>query len=283
MARTRLAPLARLLSTHNADLIALAQLALCAHAHDTWFAVRAAALPGTLVVALGTGNQFPRQEFPVDSEHLQEQGCRQAGQAIALAAIAKASTALLLQAKAPSGAAVTCWSQLVRFEIELAPDKIGPYLDEINASPRLVESWAAMRTRGLRWRERYVKSARVEIAAGTDGDTPAPAANRVPMEMDVLLQSGLQRLHPGEALVVQVLRDGLPLPDFPIELRGAGPGWARWFKTDAQGRVSTGAPEPGKWVWRGTDLRLSTTDIDVWESRFVTLSFEVHAPPSSAR
>jgi hypothetical protein len=96
--------------------------------------------------------------------------------------------------------------------------------------------------------------------------------------MDVLLLSGLQRVRPGEPLDIQVLRDGLALPDFPIELRGMAPGLAQWFKTDAQGRVSTRAPSAGKWLWRGTDLRVSASDPEVWDSRFVTLAFEVHAP-----
>jgi hypothetical protein len=83
------------------------------------------------------------------------------------------------------------------------------------------------------------------------------------MTMNVLLLSGLHRLRTGEPLVIQVLRDGVPLPYFPIELLGAAPGQAHWFKTDAQGRTSTRAPSPGQWVWRGTDLRLSEPDREV--------------------
>lgn len=137
-----------------------------------------------------------------------------------------------------------------------------------------------MQARGLRWRERYVKSARVEIAASADGMAPALQATPAPMTMDVLLLSGLQRVRAGEPLVIQVLRDGIPLPDFSIELRGVTPGQAQWFKTDARGRASTSAPSSGKYIWRGTDLRLSATDPEVWDSRFVTLAFEVHAAAS---
>ena len=36
---------------------------------------------------------------------------------------------------------------------------------------------------------------------------------------------------------------------------------------------------PGRWVPRGTDLRLGETEPNLWISRFVTLAFEV-APPS---
>ena len=52
-----------------------------------------------------------------------------------------------------------------------------------------------------------------------------------------------------------------------------------WLQTDAQGRVRAQAPSPGRWVLRGTDLRLSATRPDAWESRFVTLAFEVGDGP----
>lgn len=260
--------------------LVLAAFTSSANAHDTWFEIRAATMPGTLIMSLGTGNLFPVQEFPVDAGHLREHGCRQSGQAMALKAFTKASASLLLSARPASASSVTCWSELNPFEIELEPDKISIYFDEIKATPLLRERWASMQARGLRWRERYVKSARVEIAASADGMNPPLRATPAPMTMDVLLLSGLQRVRTGEPLVIQVLRDGIPLPDFSIELRGVTTAQAQWFKTDAQGRASTRAPSSGKYLWRGTDLRLSAANPEVWDSRFVTLAFEVYAAAS---
>ena len=37
-------------------------------------------------------------------------------------------------------------------------------------------------------------------------------------------------------------------------------------------------PLAAKWMLRGTDLRLSTSNPDFWDSRFVTLTFEVFPP-----
>jgi hypothetical protein len=278
MTRDRLPPITHLSNARIASVIALAQLSFSANAHDTWFSMRAARLPGALVMTLGTGSQFPTQEFSIDAEHLREHGCSQAGHAVALQVVGKGSVSLLMRAHAPNATPVTCWSQLTPFEIELAPDKVGVYLDDINASPVLRELWAVMQRRGLPWKERYVKSARVEVAAGTEADANALPALPVPMGLDVVLQSGLQPLRTGDALVVQVLRDGVPLPDFQIELRGTSPAQARWFKTDSMGRASTRAPKAGRWIWRGTDLRMSNAEPDVWDSRFVTLAFEVYAP-----
>jgi hypothetical protein len=259
----------------------LGALVLCltasatAQAHDTWFAVRGATLPGNAILALGTGNQFPVQESPIAAEHLQAHGCRQGARELALTAAASTKTALLLRAQPSGKQPVTCWAQLVPFEIHIEDDKVALYFDEINASPALRQTWATMQARGLKWTERYVKNARVEIA-GSEATTAA-AAPAVPMGMDIVLESGLQPTRPGDTLAFRVLRDGGPLADFAIELRGEQPTQARWLRTDQSGRVVVQVPTPGAWVLRGTDLRLSTSDPTVWESRFVTLAFTVGA------
>jgi hypothetical protein len=54
-----------------------------------------------------------------------------------------------------------------------------------------------------------------------------------------------------------------------------------WSQTDEQGRVTLQAPLAGRWILRGTDLALSASRPDEWESRFATLAFEV-APREAA-
>ena len=49
----------------------------------------------------------------------------------------------------------------------------------------------------------------------------------------------------------------------------------------AQGRVQVRLPLAGRWVLRGTDLRPSSERPGTWDSRFITLAFEVAAPPPS--
>jgi len=256
-------------------LVVCVTAAATARAHDTWFAVRGATLPGNAVLALGTGNQFPVQESTIAAKHLQAHGCRQGSKELALTAVASTKTALLLRAQPSGKQALTCWAQLVPFEIEIEDDKVGLYFDEINASQALRRTWATMQARGVAWKERYVKNARVEIA-GNEPTMPA-AAVAAPMGMDIVLDSGLQPMRPGDTLAFRVLRDGAPLTDFAIELRGEQPTQARWLRTDQSGRVVVQAPQAGAWVLRGTDLRLSTSDPTVWESRFVTLAFTVGA------
>ncbi|HEV7915104.1 MAG TPA: DUF4198 domain-containing protein, partial [Albitalea sp.] len=219
-------------------------------------------------MALGTGNQFPLQEFPISAEQLRRSGCREGERALPLTPRGVTATALTVAAVAESRQALTCWTELLPFEIELAPDKIRLYLKEINAPASVREAWAALQARGLPWKERYTKHARIEFAGES-----ASVARPVEMGMDVILDSGLGPIRSGDPLVFQVLRDGQPLAGLAVELRSDRVRVGLWMKTDAQGRVRVKAPLPGRWVLRGTDLRLSETD--TWESRFVALAFEV--------
>jgi Domain of unknown function (DUF4198) len=247
-----------------------------AFAHDTWF--RAEALPaqrGDIVMALGTGNQFPVHEVAVHAAHLHRSGCRGAGgDTTALRRVADTPTALIVRAPMHDTVA-TCWAQLVPFEIELDADKVRLYLKEINAPRAVRDAWAQMCARGVGWKERYTKHARIELQSASQAASAPLHAKPVGMGMDVLLESGLQVIRAGDALVFQVLRDGAPLADFAVELRSDQHRLGIWRKTDAQGRVRITAPLAGKWVLRGTELRLAKSVPDLWESRFVTLAFEV--------
>jgi len=275
----------------SACAIALIATAAAAGAHDTWFHPLSAR-GGAALMSLGTGNRFPLQEFPVGTEHLRQSGCRSADQRpVAMTAVRNTPKALLLRAvvkdAAMSGevlpAPVTCWAQLVPFDIELPSPTVEIYLAEINAPPAVRDAWAEMRSRGVTWKERYTKHARIELRGGpVQGATPlAPAPSG--MAMDILLESGLQSIRPADPLVFQVLREGQPLPGLAVELVGDQGRSAGWHTTDAQGRVRMPAPDVGRWVLRGTDLRVSDAERDSWESRFVTLAFEVVGPPTDAR
>jgi hypothetical protein len=250
--------------------LAAAWAAGTAHAHDTWFAP----LPGEtrgVALALGTGNRFPVHESGIDIRYLLDSGCRHepGGPPIALQRVADAPTALHLSARAEHGLPLSCWAQTAPFDVELADDKIALYLKEIQAPAAVRDAWSRMRARGVTWKERYTKHARIELNPG-----PASAAP-VNMAMDVLLEAPQRTPRRGDMLQFRVLRDGQPLPDFAVELRGERSGLGIWRKTDAEGRLHVPAPLPGRWVLRGTDLRASDRAPDTWESRFVTLAFEI--------
>jgi hypothetical protein len=144
-----------------------------------------------------------------------------------------------------------------------------------------------MQARGLPWRERYTKHARIDIEGTTAGleagaGAPAAASPSTPvLGMDLQRVNGGAALAVGQTLEALVLRDGLPLAGQALELLNEASPVGIWRRSDAQGRVSMPVPLPGRWILRGVDLRLSDTTPDQWESRFVTLAFEVGAAPTT--
>jgi hypothetical protein len=64
------------------------------------------------------------------------------------------------------------------------------------------------------------------------------------------------------------------LPDFPVELVSERNAVGVWRHTDASGMLRHELPFGGRWLLRGTELRLSPERADTWESRFVTLAVQ---------
>jgi hypothetical protein len=72
------------------------------------------------------------------------------------------------------------------------------------------------------------------------------------------------------------------LAGLALELRSETSPLGIWRRTDAQGRIDVSLPLPGRWLLRGVDLRVSALDPDRWDSRFVTLAFDVTAAAPAA-
>ena len=253
-------------------LCGLAFAAASASAHDTWFERSAdpSDAQGSTWLTLGTGNQFPKYDSGIDPRYLVQQGCRAGKMATSLHAVRSGEEMLLL--RGVPGAA-TCWAQLAPFDITLAPDKIPIYLRELNLGPELLATWAAMQARGLPWKERYTKNARIELGP--------PSTTSAPLGLDLVITNNAGRpVRMGDTLAVQVLRDGQPLAGLAVELRSPVSPLGIWRRSDAEGRLQMPVPtlRPGPWLLRAIDLRVSATDPDSWDSRFVTLAFDVQGP-----
>lgn len=250
--------------------VALALVAgLCVgavHAHDTWFEPLPAPRKGEALFALGTGNRFPVFEQGVDVKYFAQSGCRSGGAGTQpLELLRYVDKATLLRSPTLDAAAQTCWLQLAPFEFEVPPDKIEVYFKEIRPSAAVIAAWAELKARGLPFIEKYTKNARFDGAKAA----PTPTGTT----MDVLRDGGEPQV--GHELVFQVLREGRPLADFNVELVNERSPIGLWSRTDREGRVRVRPPLPGRWLLRGTDLRISPRDATKWESQFITYSFEV--------
>jgi hypothetical protein len=247
-------------------------LPLLAQAHDTWFeALPATAAAAGSELALGTGNQFPAMESPLAASSLVHSGCiTAAGERLPLQALRSTGQALRLWAPAQ---ARSCWAQSEAFDVTIGPALVAVYFKEIQASATLRAAWAQLQQRGLPWRERYVKHARIELGELTDKPGTTPLA----MDMQLLTPDAPVRA--GSVINAVVLRDGQPLADQAIELRGDNSKVGFWRRSDAQGQVQFTVPLAGRWILRGTDVRPSPERPDTWDSRFITLAFDVKSAP----
>lgn len=270
----------------RAGLLLLFALALPSHAHDSWFEVLPTTRAGELTLALGTGNRFPKLESTVGAGALDKHGCRHGTAApVPLRVQRDTPVAVLLNARPVNAAsrkaghgAITCWAQLVAFDVGIDAATVELYFKEIKPPPAVREAWREMRSRGVRWQERYTKHVRLERYDHRLGEAEPPAAKPAPMGLDIVLDGPLRPPRAGSLLAFQVLRDGQPLPDFAVELQSALTPIGQWLTTDAQGRASVRLPLAGAYLLRGVDLRVSASVADTWESRFVMLGFEAVKP-----
>lgn len=267
----------------HTSAFALLLVAFGANAHDTWFESRGQHARGDLFTALGTGNAFPVFDSPVGPEHLQRRGCREGGKTVALSVVAQASNSLILRAQTRGTAAASCWAQLISSEVELKSHVVPIYFSEAQPPAGVIAAWSAMEARGLPWKERYTKHARIVFNGEAPYDAEAGNARPDDMGLDMMLVGDVGTIREADIITVQVLRDGRTLPDFAVELRHVTDGRTisrgAWHKTDDKGRVRLVVPQAGRWLLRGIDIRKSDSAPDSWDTRFVTLAFEVAVAP----
>ncbi len=252
-----------------------------AQAHDSWFAPSSeqGSARGARVLQFSTGNRYPVQEFnPTAASLVRSQCTDRNGATLALKPLREQAKWLELQAVSPArqrAPLLACWLELKPFELQMTPDKVQIYLDEIKATPAQRAAWAQLQARQLPWQESYRKFARIELAAAATATPAQRAAARQPAGLDLeMVVLGDGPIAVGQPLAFQVLRDGQPLAGFAVELISERSALGIWRETDANGVVRHSLPFAGRWLLRGTDLRQAPQPADSWVSRFVTLAIE---------
>lgn len=260
--------------------ILLSSAAGTAWAHDTWFQP-VGPMSASPLLALGTGNRYPVHEFTVDPAHIARSGCR-SGTRTALPLTPSQSLPKFLLLRAGPGhvadRALSCWAQLVPFDIELPQDKVAVYLDEIAAPQAVRAEWEDMKQHGMRWKERYTKNARIELLPARSAPVGAAPSG---VDLEILLERVAGAVRVGEPVVARVRFRGQPLPGLALELVAEKSGRSTWLRTAGDGRMQFTVPEPGRWVLRGTHLRASRERPGTWDSDFVTLVFNAGAEHAS--
>jgi uncharacterized GH25 family protein len=244
-------------------------------AHDTWLIpAKFRIYQGeTINFDLTSGMAFPAFDVGPKRERIEAIMCRVAGRTFALKDFVEASNSLRIKAAFFDPGVAVIWVKSPPKEIELKPDQVKEYLDEIDAPAAVRQQWAGMKE-PKRWRESYRKHSKTFVEVG-DGKVDNSWREPVGMFLEIVPEKDPTTRKAGDDLPVCVLRDGKPFSDFSLGIVAEGETQGIIRKTDAAGKVSFRLEKGGRYLLRGTDLRKSTKPEVDWESDFTTLTVEV--------
>jgi uncharacterized GH25 family protein len=246
-------------------------------AHDTWLIPERFQIePGTTVALdLTSGMEFPKLDVGPKRERIQAVMCRLAGDTLELKDFETAPNSLRIKGAFRNPGVAALWVKSPSKEIELKPNQVQEYLDEIDAPATVRQAWAETK-QPKRWRESYSKHSKTFIRVG-DAKSDNSWREPVGMFLEIVPEKDPTALRAGDDFPMRVLKDGKPLASFSLGIFAEGDTKGSIKKTDAAGRVSFRVDKAGRWLLRGTDLHKSTNkDID-WGNDFTTVTFEVAA------
>jgi len=255
--------------------MAFAALLSSTEAHDTWLIPdKFEVAPGASVTLdLTSGMAFPKLESGPKPERVQEAKCRLAGQMIEFTQRIAAPHSLQLKGELPQAGVATLWVKLPSRTIELKPDEVEHYLEEISAPDSLRKQWTDMKE-PRRWRESYTKHQKTFVRVG-EAKADRSWSEPVGTLLEIVPEADPTAVRTGDDLPVRILKGGSPLAGFALNAVSAGEEKGETKKTDAEGRVRFHLNKEGPWLLRGTDLRKATGGDADWESDFVTLTLNV--------
>ena len=249
-----------------------------AGAHDTWVLPVRWNVPvrEPVVLDLTSAMGFPTPEAAGSPDRLVEKMIRVDGVASSLV-VSPAPTgakALRLSVTPTAAGVATLWVTTRPRTLDLEPDEVEHYLEEVGAAETIGEQWR--RSPDKAWRETYVKIAKTFVRVGdtTEDDSWSDA---VGASLELVPAGDPTALSSGHDLTFVVLGSGKPLTGLAVgAVAGAGatPALA---KTDAQGRVRFRLDRPGPWLFRATLIRPVAGRPGEWESVFTTVT--VHVEP----
>jgi uncharacterized GH25 family protein len=246
-----------------------------AAAHDTWvLPVRPAVSRGSEISLDATsGMGFPALDFAIQPDRISVARFRLEGRTAEISRRTGAKHSLRLAVR-PEGEGIAClWIESKPKAIDLKPDQVREYLEEIGALDTVGKEWSAAGSTG-RWREIYTKHAKTFVAVGASGGDRS-WAEPAGMRLEIVPESDPTQLKAKSDFSVRLLKDGRPLPGFPMGMVQAGQKTGEVRKTDANGRVSFKPDKKGWVLLRTTDLRRAGTHEADWESDFATLTLRV--------
>lgn len=250
-------------------------LASAAQAHDTWIRpLKPVAKLGQPVPLEGTsGMKFPELESPISPDRIQVARYRVAGATEQVSNTAKSPKSVSMSIRPEKAGVLTVWLESKPRSIDLKPDQVEEYLEEIGAE-EVARNWRSGGAGG--WHETYTKHAKTFLRtdpAAEDRSWIEP----VGMDLEIVPQSDPTQVHPGDEVWFLVLKAGRPLPDFPVTALAAGATKGTLSKTNSEGKVRFQMDRKGWWLIKGTHLVRGSSK-GAWNSHFSTLTILAYNP-----
>jgi uncharacterized GH25 family protein len=256
-------------------LLALVCFAGVSAAHETWI------LPASMRVRVGqpitlsltSGMAFPADDLAIQPARVVRAQARLGGRIEQLARPRVGPMSLRYLWTPRSSGVATIGVELGPRTLELEPNLIGEYFDEIHATDAVIAQWDSV-PEPKRWRESYVKHASSFVRVGVPV-RDASWASPLGLGLEIIPETDPTALVAGANFRVRVLRRGVPLPGFSIGVRREGEPTSNYVPTDKNGRTWIQLPRAGRWILFGTDLRrVHEPDLE-WRSDFVTTTIGV--------
>lgn len=249
---------------------------MLSYAHDTWLlADRAAVETGTdLILDLTSGMAFPATEYGIKADRVDRAQGRIGKETFPITISSHAKDALHFSARLARKGVATLWVELLPRPIDLKPEQVEEYLEEIGAGPAVMRRWAGS-PEPKRWHEIYTKHSKTYVRVGKP-DTEKSWAKPAGMALEIIPEKDPTTLHAGDTLPVRLVTPEGPVPHMTLGLVHEGDTASDDRVTDAQGRTTFSLDQPGRWLLRATVLRPSGEDGGDWLSDFTTLTIEVH-------
>jgi uncharacterized GH25 family protein len=256
-------------------MLALALLAWSAtvvRAHDTWIVCKPPVVRsgGEVSLHVTSGMAFPAFETAPDVSRIQSCAWRIGGKTGTLETFTAGKDNLTVSGRVNTDGVAVIYMEFHPKEIDLQPDEVTEYMDEIGAPESVRRAWKEAGP-DAKFHETFTKHAKTYLRVGDNGDAKG-CLGAVGFNIDFLPDRDPTALKVGDTLAIKVIRGGMEMESFAVGTV-SGSGKTNLQRTSRSGMVAIPIDAPGWWLVRGTELRRKADG--TFASDFTTLTFFV--------
>ncbi|HSH37418.1 MAG TPA: DUF4198 domain-containing protein [Chthoniobacterales bacterium] len=250
-------------------------IASSALAHDTWLiADQIRVAPKTsIVLDLTSGMEFPKLDVAPKRQNVPNASGRLAGRTFEISDAGGAAHSVQFKTDLPEPGIAAIWIKLPSRTLELKPEQVQMFNEEVNAPESLQKDYAEM-PEPKRWRGTSTKHPKTFVRVG-DPKSDTSWQEPVGLFLEIVPEKDPTAVRAGDEFPVRVLRDGAPFGGFQLHAVTAGDKEGEAQTTDNAGRATFKLGKAGRWLVKGVEARKSSAPDMNFEAKSATLTFEV--------